>query len=124
MGRGTGCLGTSNLCRNIKECIFISLARNFKESIFISLARTIKESIFIRVNSLTLNRNIGKFNLPHTWDRVLLNRPGLNLKGMHRQLGMLIPTPYQIIPPSPLNTNNANFPSHLLTGSEHVHRTS
>ena len=29
------------------------------------LARNIKESIFIRVNNPTLNRNIGKFNLPH-----------------------------------------------------------
>ena len=44
-----------------------------------SLARNIKESIFIRVNNPTLNRNIGKFNLPHIWDRVLLNTPGLNL---------------------------------------------
>ena len=45
-----------------------------------SLARNIKESIFIRVNNPTLNRNIGKFNLPPIWDRVLLNTPGLNLK--------------------------------------------
>ena len=30
-----------------------------------SLARKIKKSIFIRVNNPTLNRNIGKFNLPH-----------------------------------------------------------
>ena len=45
-----------------------------------SFARNIKESIFIRVNNPTLNRNIGKFNLPHIWDRVLLNTPGLNLK--------------------------------------------
>ena len=45
-----------------------------------SLARSIKESIFIRVNNCTLNRNIGKFNLPHIWDRVLPNTPGLNLK--------------------------------------------
>ena len=44
------------------------------------LARNIKESIFIRVNNPTLNRNIGKFNLPHIWDRVLLNTPGLTLK--------------------------------------------
>ena len=44
------------------------------------LARIIKESIFIRVNNPTLNRNIGKFNLPHIWDRVLLNTPGLTLK--------------------------------------------
>ena len=45
-----------------------------------NLARNIKESIFIRVNNLTLNNNIGKFNLPHIWYRVLLNTPGLNLK--------------------------------------------
>ena len=45
-----------------------------------NLARNIKESIFIRVNNPTLNNNIGKFNLPHIWDRVLLNTPGLNLK--------------------------------------------
>ena len=44
------------------------------------LARNIKESIFIRVNNPTLNRNIGKFNLPHIWDRVLLNTPSLTLK--------------------------------------------
>ena len=43
-----------------------------------NLARNIKESIFIRVNNSTLNRNIGKFNLPHIWDRVLLKTPGLN----------------------------------------------
>ena len=45
-----------------------------------SLARNIKESIFIRVNNPTLNRNIGNFNLPHIWDRVLLETLGLNLK--------------------------------------------
>ena len=44
------------------------------------LARNIKESIFIRVSNPTLKRNIGKFNLPHIWDRVLLNTPGLTLK--------------------------------------------
>ena len=57
------------------------------------LTRNIKESIFIGVNNPTLNRNIGKFNLPHIWDRVLLNTPGVNLKGTCRMLGMLIPTP-------------------------------
>ena len=45
-----------------------------------NLARNIKESIFIRVNNPTLNNNIGKFNLPHIWDRVLLNTQGLNLQ--------------------------------------------
>ena len=36
-----------------------------------SLARTIKEAMYIRVNNPTLNRNIGKYNLPHIWDIVL-----------------------------------------------------
>ena len=45
-----------------------------------NLARNIKESIFIRVSNPTLNNNICKSNLPHIWDRVLLNTPGLNLK--------------------------------------------
>ena len=43
-----------------------------------NLARNIKESIFIRVNNPSLNNNIGKFNLPHIWDRVFLNTKGLN----------------------------------------------
>ena len=43
------------------------------------LARTIKESIYIRVNTPTLNQNIGKYTLNHIWDRVLFNNPGLKL---------------------------------------------
>ena len=45
-----------------------------------NLATNIKESILTRVNNPSLNNNIGKFNLPHIWDRVLLNTKGLNLK--------------------------------------------
>ena len=41
------------------------------------LTGTIKEAIYSRVNNPTLNRYIGKFNLNHIWDRVLLNTPGL-----------------------------------------------
>ena len=41
-------------------------------------ARTVKESIFISVNNPTLNQNIGKYNLSHIWDRVLLTTQGLN----------------------------------------------
>ena len=37
------------------------------------LTRLIKESIYIRVNSPTLNRNIGKFHLNHIWDRILFS---------------------------------------------------
>ena len=45
-----------------------------------NLARNIKEPIYIRVNNPILNNNIGKFNLSHIWDRVLLNTKGLTLK--------------------------------------------
>ena len=45
-----------------------------------SLARTIKESMYIRVNNPTLNRNIGKYNLPHIWDNILFSIPELKIK--------------------------------------------
>ena len=44
-----------------------------------SFARTIKESIYIMVN-YTLNRNMGKCNLPHIWDGVLINTQELQIK--------------------------------------------
>ena len=45
-----------------------------------SLARTIRESMYIRVNNPTLNRNIGKYNLPHIWDKILFSIPELKKK--------------------------------------------
>ena len=30
-----------------------------------NLIRTIKEALYIRVNNLSLNKNIGKYHLPH-----------------------------------------------------------
>ena len=45
-----------------------------------NIARNIKEAIFIRVNDPSLNRNIGKFQLPHIWDEVLARSPELHLK--------------------------------------------
>ena len=45
-----------------------------------NLMRTIKEALYIRVNNPSLNRNIGKYHLPHIWDEVLLNFSDLNLK--------------------------------------------
>ena len=45
-----------------------------------NLTRTIKEAIYIRANYPSLNRNIGKFHLPHIWDEVLLNISELKLK--------------------------------------------
>ena len=94
-----------------------------------SLARNIKESIFIRVNSPTLNKNIGKFNLPHIWDRVLLNTPGLTLKRHAQPVGLINSSQHN----APIQLNKPNLPTHLgqlnspmqfFTGSEHAHRTS
>ena len=45
-----------------------------------NLSRLIKESMFIRVNNPSLNRNIGKYHLPHVWDEVLINNIELKLK--------------------------------------------
>ena len=44
--------------------------------------RTIKESINIGVNRPTLNKNIGKYNLTHLWDGILVNTPELQI--MHQ----------------------------------------
>ena len=40
----------------------------------------ITEALYIRVNNPSLNRNIGKYHLPHIWDEVLFNTSELNLK--------------------------------------------
>ena len=45
-----------------------------------SIARALKETIIIRVNDPSLNRNIGKYQLPHIWDEVLVKLPELKLK--------------------------------------------
>ena len=44
-----------------------------------NIARAIKEAILIRVNYPSLNRNIGKYQLPHIWDEVLVKSPELKL---------------------------------------------
>ena len=44
-----------------------------------SLTRTIREAMLIRVNDPSLNRNIGKYQLPHIWDEVLVRSPELQL---------------------------------------------
>ena len=43
-------------------------------------SRLIKESMYIRVNGPSLNKNIGKYHLPHMWDEVLNNSRELKLK--------------------------------------------
>ena len=45
-----------------------------------NLMRAIKEALYIRVNNPSLNRNIGKYHLPHIWNEVLFNTSELKLK--------------------------------------------
>ena len=45
-----------------------------------SMTRTIREAMLIRVNDPSLNRNMGKYQLPHIWDEVLVRSPEMQLK--------------------------------------------
>ena len=85
----------------------------------------IKESIFIRVNNPTLNRNIGKFYLPHIWDKVLLHTPGLTLKRHAQAIGHANYNTSLLTQPNlPTHLGQHNSPTQFFTGSEHTHRTS
>ena len=44
-----------------------------------NLMRTFKEALYIRVINPSLNRNIGKYHLPHIWDEVLYNTSELKV---------------------------------------------
>ena len=44
-----------------------------------NIKRAIKEAIYIRRNNPSLNKNIGKYHLPHIWDEVLVNITELQL---------------------------------------------
>ena len=43
------------------------------------VSNTIKEAMYIWVNEHSLDRNLGKYNLPHLWDEVLQDTPLLQL---------------------------------------------
>ena len=45
-----------------------------------SMTRAIREVMLMRVNDPSLNRNIGKYQLPHIWDEVLVKLPEMQLK--------------------------------------------
>ena len=44
-----------------------------------NLLTTMKKALYIRVNNPSLNKNIGKYHLPHIWDEVLHNISELKL---------------------------------------------
>ena len=45
-----------------------------------NLPRTIKEALYIRVNNPSINKNSGKYHLPHIWYEVLHNISELKLE--------------------------------------------
>ena len=83
------------------------------------LDRTIKEFVNIRVNNPTLNRNVGKYNLHHIWDRALLNIPDLKINSSngHAHITCISGHAHSI------STNeHLGHTGHVLN-SEHVQRT-
>ena len=84
-------------------------------------SRTIKEAIYIRVNNPTLNRNVGKYNPSHLWDRVLFNTPGLKIDSSQYPPHLHNNTLVQTIPTnsqSPITTGTSAHAQNL----EHVLR--
>ena len=68
-------------------------------------SRNIREAMFIHVNDPSLNRNLGKYQLPHVWDNILQDTPALQLKQSNL-------TPYPI---PPLGPSLPKFPNLPLT---------
>ena len=80
-------------------------------------SRNIKEAMFICVSDPSLNRNLGKYQLPHVWDNILQDTPALQVK----QSSLTPPhPPTRTIPPQvPQPPPNASPPT---KGREaHVH---
>ena len=65
------------------------------------------------------------FNLPHIWDRVLLNTPGHTLKRHAQAVGHANSNTSLLTQPNlPTHLGQTNSPTQLFTGSEHGHRAS
>ena len=72
-----------------------------------NLCRWIKEGLYIRVNNPSLNKNMGKYHLPHIWDEVLHNTSELKLKQI----------PY---PSAPQGTTSTGREPHTLQWPFHL----
>ena len=76
---------SQSLCKSIKKiCGRYVIQTHFKGNSTIKNLLVSPRTKTLLSNNPTLNKNIGKFNLPNIWDRVLFNTPGLTLK-MHVQ---------------------------------------
>ena len=52
----------------------------------------------------SLNRNLGKYQLPHMWDNILQDTPALQVKQSNLPLPLLVP-PLPQVPQPPLNSS-------------------
>ena len=67
--------------KSFSDFLIICLALEVSKVDFNLMLTGIKSLwIHLREKNPSLNNNIGKFNLSHIWDRVLLNTKGLILK--------------------------------------------
>ena len=65
----------------------------------INLLIPTKEAILIRINDPSLNRNTGKFQLPHIWDEVLVKSLELKFKYItkaHNIRAMVTPNTHMV----------------------------
>ena len=60
-------------------------------------SRNVTEAMFIHVNDPSLNRNLGKYQLPHIWDNILQGTPALQVKQSN------LPSPLTLTGTSPLS---------------------
>ena len=83
-----------------------------------SLSRLIKESMYVRVNGPSLNKNIGKYHLPHMWDEVLNNSRELKLKIID---SVAIPSATWAITSAHTLTKSGNTICHrAITSAHHI----
>ena len=80
-----------------------------------SQSRTIKEAMFICVQDPTLNRNLGKYQLPHIWDHLLQVSPTLQCKPSSHST-----TPPHLTPPPTYWFPPYTFPSAVQIGGAHT----
>ena len=80
----------------------------------------IKEAIYIRVNNPSLNRNIGKYQLPHIWDEVLNNITELKTKINNQHIDpVAIPSATLAITSAIINIPTM-WPFHLPQWQKHL----
>ena len=76
-----------------------------------SQSRTMKEAMFIWIQDPTLNRNLGKYQLPHIWDQLLMASPTLQCtpSSIPTTSPTPNPPPYWCPPPPATHTGGGTY---------------